>query len=391
MASPTAFPHHRHQSSLEGIIYPSSEVPLEAGQRDQAKRKFYHIINYFEAAELRSDGSRRPYNRPLLIRLTYEHSSSEESQDIFLRAFFRSVALPIEGEDDVDFDDTELEPAVVRFAEHLFDNFFLPLKASTKKTPQPSPVYHSAIQRAQEREFQDFVGTLERVSELRGECLIRDRHRCVISRRFDQDEATKRMRKYGDDAKDDDGNLLSGETQFDSLEVAHILPHSLTSRDADSQLPRSKEAALAILNMFDYGVVDLIDGNNIDRPRNAMTVTHNLHRFFGDFEVFFEPVPGQLHTYQIRSFLPSGIIRGLLPVTRTFFLTESRSIDPPLPRLLALHRAIAHILHLSAAGAYIDKILDDMEKKAVRADGSTELSHVVSLKLGGWLDGSIHV
>jgi hypothetical protein len=143
--------------------------------------------------------------------------------------------------------------------------------------------------------------------------------------------------------------------------------------------------------MFDYGVVDLIDGSNVDRPRNAMTLTHNLHRFFGDFEVFFEPVPGQQHTYQIRSFLPSGIIRGLLPVTRTFFLTESPSIDPPLPRLLALHRAVAHILHFSAAGAYIDKILDDMERKAARADGSTELSHVVSLKLGGWLGGTIHV
>ena len=113
---------------IEGIIYLSSEAPLEAGQRDQARRKFYHIINYFEATEPRSDGSRRPYNRPLLVRLTYEYSSSEESRDIFLRAFFQSVALPIDGEDDVDFDNTELEPALVRFAEHLFDNFFLPRK-----------------------------------------------------------------------------------------------------------------------------------------------------------------------------------------------------------------------------------------------------------------------
>lgn len=205
------------------------------------------------------------------------------------------------------------------------------------------------------------------MSELRGEFLIRDRHRCIISRRFDQDEATKRMKQYGDDAWDDDKKLLLEETQFESLGVAHILPHSLTSRDADSQLSRSKEAALTILNMFDYDVVDLTDGNDIDRSRNAMTVTHNLHGFFfGDFEVFFEPVPGQPpHTYRIGFFLPSGIVRGLLPVTRALFLTESRSIDPPLTRLLTLHSAIAHILHLSAAGAYINKILDDMEGKAM--------------------------
>ncbi|KAK0744800.1 hypothetical protein B0T21DRAFT_325688 [Apiosordaria backusii] len=272
MASPTTFPHHRHQSSLEGIIYPSSEAPLEPDLRDQARRKFYRIISYFEATESRSDRARGYYNRPLLVRLTYDYSCSEKSQDIFLRAFFQSVVLPINGEDDIDFSNTELETAVVRFAEHLFDNFFLPLKASTKKTPQPSPVYHSVIQRAQGREFQDFVGTPERVSELRGQCLIRDRHRCVISRRFDQSEAINRMRKGGDDAKDDDGNLLSDEKQFESLEVAHILPHSLTSRDADSQLSRSKEAALAILNMFDHGVVDLLAGNDIDRILRIMTI-----------------------------------------------------------------------------------------------------------------------
>ncbi|KAK3377454.1 hypothetical protein B0H63DRAFT_384064, partial [Podospora didyma] len=121
-------PHHRHQSSLEGIVYLSSEAPLEPGQRNQARRKFYDIISYFEATEPRSDEFSGHYNRPLLVRLTYEYSRSEKSQDIFLRAFFQSVALPIDGEDDVDLDDTELEAALVRFAEHLFDNFFLPRK-----------------------------------------------------------------------------------------------------------------------------------------------------------------------------------------------------------------------------------------------------------------------
>ncbi|KAK4194051.1 hypothetical protein QBC40DRAFT_322045 [Triangularia verruculosa] len=277
-------------------------------------------------------------------------------------------------------------------ARYLFDNFFLPLKASTKKTPQPSPVYHSVIQQAQGREFQDFVGTPKRVSKLRGQYLIRDRHRYIISRRFNQSEVINRIRKGGDNTKDDNRNLLSDENQFKNLKVIYILPHSLISRDTDSQLSRSKETALTILNIFDYRVIDLLTNNNINRPRNTIIVTHNLHRFFGDFKVFFEPIASQLpHTYRIDSFLPFSIVRGLLPITRTLFLTKSRNIDPPLPRLLTLHRAITHILHLSATGAYINKILDDMEKKTIRADGSTELSHVVTLKLGGWLDGTIHV
>ena len=62
------------------------------------------------------------------------------------------------------------------------------------------------------------------------------------------------------------------------------------------------------------------------------------------------------------------------------------SIDPPLPRLLALRRAIAYILHLSVVGAYINKMLDNMGGKAVRVDWSTELSHVISLKLYRWVN-----
>lgn len=143
--------------------------------------------------------------------------------------------------------------------------------------------------------------------------------------------------------------------------------------------------------MFDNGVIHLIEGDDIDRPRNALTLTHNLHRLFGNFEVFFQPLSdAEPHTYQIDSFLPPPIVRGLLPVTRTLFLTENRTIEPPSRRLLELHCAIAHILHLSAAGAYIDKLLDDMEKKGISADGSTELGRLVTLGLGGWLDGSVY-
>lgn len=84
-----------------------------------------------------------------------------------------------------------------------------------------------------------FAGTPDRVSALRGACLIRDRHRCVVSRKFDQVEAAVRFQKDGDGARDDDGILLFEDPQpFDALEVAHILPHSLTKANAGSQLVR---------------------------------------------------------------------------------------------------------------------------------------------------------
>ncbi|KAL2380520.1 hypothetical protein RJZ90_004552 [Blastomyces dermatitidis] len=182
-------------------------------------------------------------------------------------------------------------------------------------TPQPSPAHLSVIQNVQGR--REFTGTPDRISVLRGSCLIRDHHRCDYS----------------------------------------------------------KKAALMILHMFDSDVSHLVDGIDIDQPFNAMSLTHDLHALFSNFKVFFEPVPGQEHTYQIDTFLPPGILQDI-PVTCTLYLTDNQSIDPPSSRLLALHCAIAHILHLSGAGEYIDSILRDMET-GIQGDGSTELGHIV--------------
>lgn len=141
--------------------------------------------------------------------------------------------------------------------------------------------------------------------------------------------------------------------------------------------------------MFDHGVGHVIEGIDIDRPTNAITLTQNMHGLFGSFGIYFEPVcDADPHTYRVESFLPSPAHGRLLPITRTLFLTDTRTIDPPSPRLLAIYRAITRILHLSAAGDYIDRILRDMEGTAqhvAEEDGSTDLGRLVHLHL--WLDG----
>lgn len=140
--------------------------------------------------------------------------------------------------------------------------------------------------------------------------------------------------------------------------------------------------------MFDSGIVHLIDGPDIDRLRNALTVSIDLHRQFGNFKVFFEPM-SEPHTYRIDSTLRQPFRNPIFPVTRELYLTPERTIDPPSVRLLAVHRAICHILHLSAAGYYIDSILRDMDDGTVQANGSTRLASIVRLKLGGWWDGTV--
>ena len=157
---------------------------------------------------------------------------------------------------------------------------------------------------------------------------------------------------------------------------------NLFSNPTFSCQSQSKKTALAILRMFDPGVIHLIEGPNIDRPTNAITLTHDTHLFFSGFKLYFEEMDSLVypqHTYRIDSreryafSRPEGI-----PVTRTLFHSPNNTIDPPSLKLLGIHRAIGLILHLSAAGEHIDQILRDMEELWVRSDGSAELGHLVS-------------
>lgn len=247
---------HRHQSSLEGIKTFSARQPLTPDQRARAEHHFYEVIDRFDGPDAVVRGGKR-FSRPLLIRYTYEYLRSELSQDTFLRAFSDHLKLDIAEVSYIDFDNEDvsrqLDEGLVDFANFLVDNFFMPctvhiryiltislsansviVMASGLQTPQPSPAPLSAVQRAHGAPH-DFVGTPDRVSILRKTCLVRDHHRCVVSRRFDRHQLLNRLAQAGTNARDDEGNLLGGQL-FGYLEVAHIIPHILTQTDASSEL-----------------------------------------------------------------------------------------------------------------------------------------------------------
>lgn len=144
--------------------------------------------------------------------------------------------------------------------------------------------------------------------------------------------------------------------------------------------------------MFDDQILYLINGPDIDRPRNALILTHDFHQLFSGYEIYFEPMAQTLHTYRIDT-TRSGITRNpIFPLVRTLYLTSARTIDPPSARFFAVHRAITLILHASAAGSYIDDILRDLDEPDVKADGSLELGRLIGLKLrlDGW-NGAVRV
>ncbi|OAT03645.1 hypothetical protein, variant [Blastomyces gilchristii SLH14081] len=250
----------------------------------------------------------------------------------------------------------QLREAFIEFAEYLLDNFFL----LCKKPPQPSPAPHSTARRA--------LGTRvcwnTRSTIFPSGCLpCPTHHRCVISRKFGFKEAATRVQKNDDGARDNDGALLKDDPQaFETPQVAHILPHSLMKIE-DAYWSKLK--------------------TGLSTP----SLTPTLHNLFGGFQMFFEPVSTQLpHVYKIGSYLLPFLLRDpVLPVTRELYLSEERTIDLPLPQLLAIHSAIAHVLHLFASGEYIDRLLRNQEEIGVKADGSTELGRLIKLRLSGWI------
>lgn len=279
----------------------SSSPPLSDNVRTQADHRFQEIMERFRDRD--PDRSSK-YDRPKLVGLVYRYSISQKSKDNILRAVFRALELPMEG-DAVDFStETALLLRLIGFADHLVNNFFMPctlkrshnrvcaftclvltdsvtVRASTAKTPQPTPHYRSATLRSSSK---DFVGTPERLSTLRGDCLVRDKHRCVISRAYDKTRAENQA--AADVMLDDDQRPIK-DGKFAYLEVAHIMPHSLVQVGSDSEELVSHRCPFSLLEhlyrpstvFYDFGIIAAIDvvGFEVDA---VILVTANIVELF---------------------------------------------------------------------------------------------------------------
>jgi hypothetical protein len=142
-------------SPLEGSVVFPTEPPLSPGARDQARRRFYHIVDRFDSkCDDNGNGgvNGSQYKHAQLIRLTYNYAQPSASQDNYLRAFFCSLGLSLDnldgensgGEDnteniaseDIDSDlDEQVRSSFFGFADYLIDNFFLPSRLNNRLVP----------------------------------------------------------------------------------------------------------------------------------------------------------------------------------------------------------------------------------------------------------------
>lgn len=142
--------------------------------------------------------------------------------------------------------------------------------------------------------------------------------------------------------------------------------------------------------MFDPGLAKRLNGSNdsiVDQSADALSMSRDAHDAFTNFDIFFEAIDHdqQPHTYKINCY--DGMLSSYFELPQTVNLSLApghHSVDPPCPRLLKLHRAVSSILHLSGAGEYIGKIMQDMDEGEVSNDGVSALGPIVSLMLADW-------
>jgi len=136
---------HRHQSSLEGRLEFSAVIPVFANQqqRAQAVGRFLRIVKYIEGTENPPAQYGDGYNRPAVVRLTFEYARSFESQDKFLKAFFQCLDLDMLDDGIKLDDDTKVaafsEP-LFSFADHPHQPFLPPLYAHPGNLNPPAPI-----------------------------------------------------------------------------------------------------------------------------------------------------------------------------------------------------------------------------------------------------------
>ncbi|KAN0077866.1 hypothetical protein V8E54_006170 [Elaphomyces granulatus] len=209
-----------------------------------------------------------------------------------------------------------------------------------------------------------------RTQTLRRDCLLRDDHRCVVSRHLETNEWKVRGRPENED--------------HGHLEVAHIIPYAYANYENTSTPPKGPSESWGVLWRCFPALRRIgMNPDHINDPSNALSLLASLHKEFGDFKLAFEATDTP-HVYRIKTYRDiASVARFLLPADSIveFRAAAAEATPLPEPNLLSMHHALAEVLNASGMGETVDRYLRDLEElKCLAEDGSTQ-SALVSVGL----------
>ncbi|KAH9002540.1 hypothetical protein EDB86DRAFT_2847233 [Lactarius hatsudake] len=199
------------------------------------------------------------------------------------------------------------------------------------------------------------------------QALVRDNFQCIVSGEYDV-----RSVKQNDDLRAAAYSFSpprAGKTQ-----CAHIIPSSTNKNILDSNNKHEHASSfLAILSCFGYkGLPDRLTGKKIHSLDNVMTLELNMHDSFDQLDIWFEAVKGSPNTYTMKTTDPVFLAKCKAADRKITLTSGDPRLPLPNPDYLEIHAACCRVAHLSGAGEYMDKVLEDLEDTRVLSeDGSS--------------------
>ncbi|KAG1851693.1 hypothetical protein F4604DRAFT_1959190 [Suillus subluteus] len=141
------------------------------------------------------------------------------------------------------------------------------------------------------------------------------------------------------------------------LRATHILPRFVVHEHSGSNVTHVA-ATIDIIKHFTKLPENILDDLSgiIDNPENGMLLDATMHDTFDNYMWCLHSTD-ILHKYKVHWFRP--VPMGMGNFTEVQFQDNSQTdIQLPDPMFIALHSAVAHILHLSGAADVINKVHD---------------------------------
>ncbi|KAH9026393.1 hypothetical protein EDB85DRAFT_1851218, partial [Lactarius pseudohatsudake] len=246
----------------------------------------------------------------------------------------------------------EDEDKIDKAGERYFHHYLRAFKKSGDPTPT-SPLSACDTFETKQGMVMEMLGQADKPpqdqKEAKRQALVRDDFQCIVSGKYDLE-----LTSQNDD-------LRAAASSFSPPRVgvtqcAHIIPSSTNKNILDSKDKHEHAASFwAILSCFGYkDILDKLTGKGIHSLDNVMTLGMEIHHWFDQLKMWFEAV-----------------------ITLT---SEDPRLPLPNPDYLEIHAACCRVAHLSGAGEYMDKVLEDLEDTHVLSeDGSS--AHMLSFAL----------
>ncbi|KAH8930256.1 hypothetical protein BT69DRAFT_1275674 [Atractiella rhizophila] len=201
--------------------------------------------------------------------------------------------------------------------------------------------------------------------------LIRDRFRCVLSGRVDQDAADL----SSDILDEENSDALIGRT-----ECAHIFSETTNANLEDEAKAKYASNAWMILETFGHPEIQKeLEGQNVHRLSNVMTLDAPLHDWFDKLKLWLQPT-GEPNVYKIEARNERLVFRNHRVPRQVRLTTQDAQLDLPNPKYLALHAACSRVAHLSGAADHLDRMDSDRDHPSLVCL-SGELTDILAARL----------